>query len=699
MLWRRLRGPILPGRQDGHNPPPPRSRCRSLATPVPRQRETPVPQSSPPRNHLHATPSWLQGQQPLLPSNLIAVRLEAVTPEWHACLDAFMDVCSLPSMLTISSWGRHQSPTPGGDSATRGRIRQVAGSTPSSVSRQTSTTTMALPPNGIYLPDPCPLQDAGLLCRHNPPPPSAPEESPLFPLADATLYRGAAGSLIASPLPLKPTWTRVKRIFRHLKGTRLLVLWFPSPVEGGLLGYLTPGGQPTRPLVSRAPRNKGGFLATLARHACSPQGSDDDLQGQPAVHRSGKQPCQSQQLLAHRHPASLRSRDGGRRGRLSASDDSSLRQFVIPIRWNVTSDVICIDSSLILGVTFPNFIPLCLPSSIPNPGCKALLASPPPVEDAQLGVSSLPSCRAATRASPGGIGQVTLIVDEPPGRSIAQQSWGREGKGIEERIKAGCPTAVASNDRGRALVSRAGRQADATTEMATCSETRERDASLTLLDRKLAFSLEVSPQHAAKALPNDTASRRDGPLILERCGLWKSLFLVNLLQSPYLGVRLQCPTHALWKSRTKGEASLTLPSPAFRHQAVKVVPTSIATRSASDPNSPASKPTHTAASPTPKTQSPPAPGASATTAAPGPPSSAPRTGNCGRCSNPITAAGVRALGKAFHVGCFACSACAKGLAGARFFEKNLAVFCEDCFGERFCERCGYCEERIFGVGL
>eukprot|EP00051_Salpingoeca_urceolata_P031552 m.494705 g.494705 ORF g.494705 m.494705 type:complete len:365 (-) comp41563_c0_seq1:171-1265(-) len=68
---------------------------------------------------------------------------------------------------------------------------------------------------------------------------------------------------------------------------------------------------------------------------------------------------------------------------------------------------------------------------------------------------------------------------------------------------------------------------------------------------------------------------------------------------------------------------------------------------------------------------------------------------CTACSKATTKDnGVKALGKTYHAGCFACFKCKNELPMA-FYEDNGEPYCMRCFGEQHFPRCMGCEELIF----
>ncbi|CAD5212700.1 unnamed protein product [Bursaphelenchus okinawaensis] len=68
---------------------------------------------------------------------------------------------------------------------------------------------------------------------------------------------------------------------------------------------------------------------------------------------------------------------------------------------------------------------------------------------------------------------------------------------------------------------------------------------------------------------------------------------------------------------------------------------------------------------------------------------------CEKCQTPITQKILRALGKPFHPDCFVCPSCQKSLDGIPFtVSKENVAYCLDCYHERFSPRCAVCLKAI-----
>ena len=74
-------------------------------------------------------------------------------------------------------------------------------------------------------------------------------------------------------------------------------------------------------------------------------------------------------------------------------------------------------------------------------------------------------------------------------------------------------------------------------------------------------------------------------------------------------------------------------------------------------------------------------------------STAPASGNCARCQQPISGEHVLALGKMWHTNHLNCSTCNKGLQG-EFFDHNNNYICKECMERDF--RCSKCQQPITG---
>ncbi|KAI6194724.1 Zyxin [Aphelenchoides besseyi] len=72
---------------------------------------------------------------------------------------------------------------------------------------------------------------------------------------------------------------------------------------------------------------------------------------------------------------------------------------------------------------------------------------------------------------------------------------------------------------------------------------------------------------------------------------------------------------------------------------------------------------------------------------------------CKKCETPITQKILRALGQAFHPECFTCPGCQKSLDGIPFtVSKENVAYCLDCYHERFSPRCAACLKAIAPTG-
>ncbi|XP_062449268.1 filamin-binding LIM protein 1 [Rhea pennata] len=68
---------------------------------------------------------------------------------------------------------------------------------------------------------------------------------------------------------------------------------------------------------------------------------------------------------------------------------------------------------------------------------------------------------------------------------------------------------------------------------------------------------------------------------------------------------------------------------------------------------------------------------------------------CARCQAPVVESIVRALGKGYHPGCFACTACGRALGDVSFAAgERDEVYCVDDFYRRYASICGACRQPI-----
>ena len=68
---------------------------------------------------------------------------------------------------------------------------------------------------------------------------------------------------------------------------------------------------------------------------------------------------------------------------------------------------------------------------------------------------------------------------------------------------------------------------------------------------------------------------------------------------------------------------------------------------------------------------------------------------CHACRAPIQGAYVRALNRAYHPGCFACSFCNKPLsASTRFRQNHGRPFCDACYASQIAPRCARCQQPV-----
>ncbi|XP_044530457.1 thyroid receptor-interacting protein 6 [Gracilinanus agilis] len=70
-------------------------------------------------------------------------------------------------------------------------------------------------------------------------------------------------------------------------------------------------------------------------------------------------------------------------------------------------------------------------------------------------------------------------------------------------------------------------------------------------------------------------------------------------------------------------------------------------------------------------------------------------GRCGGCGEDVVGdgAGVIALDRVFHVGCFVCSTCRAQLRGQHFYAVERKAYCEDCYVATL-EKCSMCSQPI-----
>ncbi|XP_028910938.1 thyroid receptor-interacting protein 6 [Ornithorhynchus anatinus] len=78
-----------------------------------------------------------------------------------------------------------------------------------------------------------------------------------------------------------------------------------------------------------------------------------------------------------------------------------------------------------------------------------------------------------------------------------------------------------------------------------------------------------------------------------------------------------------------------------------------------------------------------------------PPPSGEYFGRCGGCGEDVVGdgAGVVALDRVFHVGCFVCATCHARLRGQHFYAVERRAFCEDCYLVTL-EKCAVCSQPI-----
>jgi len=69
-------------------------------------------------------------------------------------------------------------------------------------------------------------------------------------------------------------------------------------------------------------------------------------------------------------------------------------------------------------------------------------------------------------------------------------------------------------------------------------------------------------------------------------------------------------------------------------------------------------------------------------------------GTCGTCNQSILGEIIQALGKSYHPEHFACGNCKQPLGTRNFYEQNGTPFCERCFQELYCPKCGHCDKPV-----
>ncbi|PSN56490.1 hypothetical protein C0J52_08446 [Blattella germanica] len=72
---------------------------------------------------------------------------------------------------------------------------------------------------------------------------------------------------------------------------------------------------------------------------------------------------------------------------------------------------------------------------------------------------------------------------------------------------------------------------------------------------------------------------------------------------------------------------------------------------------------------------------------------------CAACNKPIKEKVVVALEREWHEDHFVCSSCGKKLAGANFFEKDGAPYCQSDYNNLFAPKCNYCKRPITDAAI
>lgn len=70
---------------------------------------------------------------------------------------------------------------------------------------------------------------------------------------------------------------------------------------------------------------------------------------------------------------------------------------------------------------------------------------------------------------------------------------------------------------------------------------------------------------------------------------------------------------------------------------------------------------------------------------------------CGACNTPILHRPTNAMGKTWHPPCFTCTDCKQILSPDTFLEKGNKPFCDDCYHNRFSQKCAGCKKPIKDV--
>jgi len=69
-------------------------------------------------------------------------------------------------------------------------------------------------------------------------------------------------------------------------------------------------------------------------------------------------------------------------------------------------------------------------------------------------------------------------------------------------------------------------------------------------------------------------------------------------------------------------------------------------------------------------------------------------GQCFTCKQSILGEMIQAIGRCYHPEHFSCSNCRELLGTRNFFEQNNQPYCERCFQEIHCARCGHCSKPV-----
>lgn len=70
---------------------------------------------------------------------------------------------------------------------------------------------------------------------------------------------------------------------------------------------------------------------------------------------------------------------------------------------------------------------------------------------------------------------------------------------------------------------------------------------------------------------------------------------------------------------------------------------------------------------------------------------------CGGCNTPVTQKPLQALGKQWHPACFKCVDCKKTLNPDKFKDNTGKPYCDDCYHNRFSDKCAGCRQPIKDV--